>query len=359
MLNKYNGRYYVDKKGRTKLLNSKSPECQSLIGTTVHFRSPITCACGDQVCHKCFGTTSLLNLDIADGSAGFESEEVTKVVNQLILSSKHLLTTDSEKIVFNDDFYKFFNLCASEIDPIINNESVENIDDYAVWINPTDICKADELDDDSSSNTYIDGRFYVKNMVTQETYEIHTLEEKDLFLTEECLELIKKGKGYARFKDMDDNTKLFELDILNNELTKPLYELMSVLNNSKTTKSSMSYHEMAQRFTELILSAGIDALALAGELIINRLIRNDPDEDFSRPDFSNDYLGKYQIVTLRTALTSNKSSLVGLAAQYLKKQLLSDDLITKKDGTSFIDPVFRKTTSTKRLRDMYKASRKQ
>ena len=31
-----------------------------------------------------------------------------KVVNQNILSAKHLLNTNSEKVEFNSDFYKFF-----------------------------------------------------------------------------------------------------------------------------------------------------------------------------------------------------------------------------------------------------------
>ena len=79
MLKKYNGRYY-------KLVNSPEAETflldankdTDLIGKTLYFRSPITCTCGDEVCHKCFGTTSLLNIDISDGVVGFETEEVTR-----------------------------------------------------------------------------------------------------------------------------------------------------------------------------------------------------------------------------------------------------------------------------------------
>ena len=77
MLEKYNGRYYKLKpEDDLKLINSNRDT--DLIGKRVLLRSPITCACGDYVCHKCFGTTSLLNLDISDGVTGFEVEEVTK-----------------------------------------------------------------------------------------------------------------------------------------------------------------------------------------------------------------------------------------------------------------------------------------
>ena len=350
MLRKYNGRYYkVDGDPELHLLNSKKDT--HLIGQTVHFRSPVTCACGDTVCHKCFGTTSLLNLDIMDGVSGFEVEETTKVVNQMILSTKHLLTTISEKIRFNQDFYRFFSIYAGEVNPILTNSEVEDLDNYAIWVNPVDLQKSEELDDDSSFNTFINGKFYVYNMATKEYIEIYSENDREMFLTEECLDLMKKGRGFVKFRDMDENTTLFELVIMNNELTKPLYELMDLLNTSKKGVTR-TYHEMCQKFTELLLEAGIDAMAISGEVIINRLIRKDPDVDFERPDFEADILEPYQIYTVLKALTNNKSALIGLASQDIKKQLLSDDLVTKKTGTSYIDPFFKKRTSTKRLKKM-------
>ena len=80
VLKKFNGRFYKTDLNEYdyKLINAREDE--HLIGKTLYFRSPVTCACGDEVCHKCFGTTSLLNLDIADGVSGFEVEETTKVV---------------------------------------------------------------------------------------------------------------------------------------------------------------------------------------------------------------------------------------------------------------------------------------
>lgn len=355
MLAKYNGRYYKkDGDGNLYLLNAKKDK--DLIGQTLHFRSPVTCACGNEVCHKCFGTTSLLNLDIMDGVSGFEVEETTKVVNQMILSTKHLLTTISEKIKFNDNFYKFFSLYAGEVNPILNNSDVSDLDNYAVWINPNDLQKSEELDDDSSFNTFINGKFYVYNMVTKEYIEIYSEDEREMFLTEECLDLMKRGKGFIKFKDMDENTTLFELVIMNNELTKPLYELMDLLNTSKKDVVR-TYHEMCQTFTQLLIEAGIDAMAISGEIIINRLIRKNPDTDFERPDFEQDELEPYQIYTILKALAYNSSPLIGLASQDIKKQLLSDDLVTKKTGTSYIDPFFKKKTSTKRLKDARKIIR--
>lgn len=270
----------------------------------------------------------------------------------MILSAKHLLTTVSERVQFNEDFYKFFNLSAGEINPILNNSDISNLDDWAIWINPNDLQRSEELDDDSSFNTYVNSKFYVQNLVTKESFEIYSDTDREMYLTEEALELMKKGKGYIRFKDMDENTTLFELVIMNNELTKPLYEIMDILNSSSKYEVPMTYSEMAQKFTELLIDANIDAMAISGELIINRLIRRDPDEDFSRPDFTEKELEPYQIYTVLKALELNKSPLIGLASQNIKKQLLSDDLVTKKNGSSYIDPFFKKKVSTKRLKDI-------
>lgn len=355
MLKKYDGRYYKldEHKGSTLLLNAKRDT--HLVGKTIYFRSPITCACANEneVCHKCFGTTSLLNLDIADGVTGFEVEETTKVVNQMILSTKHLLTTISEAIEFNDNFYKFFSITAGEVNPILANDNVENLDEWAIWIDPNDIQKSDEMDDDSFFNTYINGKFYVYNIKTKDYIEIFSKDEREMYLTDECLELMKKGKGFIKFKDMDENTSLFELVIMNNELTKPLYDLIDLLNKSKKDDVHMTYNQMAQKFTELLLQAGIGAMALSGEIIINRLIRQDPDETFSRPDFSKTDIGDYQIYTILKALEYNKSPLIGLSSQNIKRQLLSDDIVTKKSGTSYIDAFFKVDTPTDRLREIH------
>ena len=54
---------------------------------------------------------------------------------------------------------------------------------------------------------------------------IQAKDEKEIFLTETALEMMKKGKGLIYFKDLDDDIKLFEMVIMNKELTKPLYDL--------------------------------------------------------------------------------------------------------------------------------------
>ena len=51
--------------------------------------------------------------------------------------------------------------------------------------------------------------------------------EKEIFLTETALELMRKGKGLIYFKDLDDDIKLFEM-VINIMVT---YTSNSILRN--------------------------------------------------------------------------------------------------------------------------------
>ena len=91
-LKKLNGKYYKLNEDDKDLKLLKSSKSKDLIGKKIYVRSPLTCTLGDCVCPRCIGNTAIGNLDISSGISGFESEEVTKVVNQNVLSTKHLLT---------------------------------------------------------------------------------------------------------------------------------------------------------------------------------------------------------------------------------------------------------------------------
>lgn len=331
------------------VVDSKDKE---LIGKKIYVRSAVTCCLGDKVCPRCVGRTSSTNFDIANGIGVFEAEEITKVVNQSILSTKHLLTTNSEVITFNKEFYDYFTILGGEINPVINNnERISNIEDYAIYIDPADIIKMEEQDYDSLYNTCIgNGRFYIRNIKKNEDDILIECEgEKELFLSETTLELMKKGKGLIYFRDMDDDVKLFEMTILNQELTKPLYSLMDLLNKqSKQSDEVRTINSVSQRFLDLLIESGIDANVVAAELILNRLVRSIENE-YERPDFTQDEIEDYDIYTVAKALEKNKSPLIGLSFQNIKKQVLDDALYNNRNSESFIDKFFYPEISSKKL----------
>ena len=362
-LQKLNGKFYKENLDDpyTNLLDAKLDT--RLIGKTIYVRSAATCALGDCVCPKCVGITASTNYDIADGLSAFESEEISKVVNQSILSTKHLLTTNSEVIEFNKEFYNFFNILAGEINPKVNDNEDVNINDYAIYIDPEDLVKMEEQDYDSLYNTCIhNGKFYIRDIKHENVPDI-TIQaegEKEIFVSEEALEFMKKGKGLIYFRDLDDDTKIFEMVILNRELTKPLYLLMDLLNKEKKDDIDETIDSMSNKFLDLLIESGIDANVIAAELITNRLIRSVKNK-YERPDFNEEKLEPYEIYTIRRALEKNKSPLIGISFQNIKRQFYSDELYEERNGTSFIDPFYWRdipTDNLKKYSKLAKAERK-
>lgn len=344
IIKRMHGKYYKMHPDDPELKIFNSVKCRHLIGQSIYVRSPITCALGDKVCPICVGRTSAINFDIAKGLSAFEGEEITKVINQSVLSAKHLLTTISEKIAFNDNFHKFFNGIGGEIYPLLDdNTEIENINDYAIYINPDDIDKVDEMDDDSLFNTMIsNGKIYIRNIKdrSEEDILVETEGNKEIYITEEALEIMHNSKdGLIKFKDIDEDTKLFEIVIMNNELTKPLYALMDLLNKNRQDSVAETIDSMAQKFIDLLVESDIKANVVASELIINRLIRS-VKNPYDRPDFTKETLEPYDIYTVNHCLEKNKSPLIGIVFQNVKRQLLSDDLYADRTAPSYIDYLF-------------------
>lgn len=262
-----------------------------------------------------------------------------------------MLTTSSEKIEFNANFYKFFNIIGGEINPIVNdNENFDNIGDYAIQILKDEILKVEELDDDSLYNSYISsGRFYVINTKDpEEKYEI-CVKDKEIYISDEILSIMHKNKGIIPFSLLDDDTKLFEVIVLNSELTKPLYQLMDLLNKNKDDEVNETIDSMSQKFLELLIESKINANMVAGEIIINRLIVSLKNK-YERPDFTEKILEPYTIYTARKALETNKSPIVGISFQNIKKQFTSEELFEERDSESYLDPFFKTEVSFENYR---------
>lgn len=81
-LEKLNGKYYKIDPEEMGLTPLNAKKDKDLIGKKIYVRSAVTCCLGDKVCPKCFGQTSITNLDIADGVSGYESEEISEILRR-------------------------------------------------------------------------------------------------------------------------------------------------------------------------------------------------------------------------------------------------------------------------------------
>lgn len=358
-LRKLDGKYYKLSLDDDDYKVLSADNDKHLIGQTIYVRSITTCCLQDEVCARCIGLTANINRDIADGFAAFLIEEITKIINQNVLSTKHLLTTNSDALRFTAEFNDFFNFSQSEIYPNVNNNAKygDDINNYGIYVDPSEVEKMSELDDDSLYNTVItSGRFYIRDLTgVQKDIEIHMLDkdgnptEQEIYVERYAAELLRKNKNVIPFFELDDDSKLFEVSISNNELTKPLYDLKSLINKKTNIVNKQSIDVISQDMLDLLVEAGIDAPVTASEMIINRMIRS-ADNDYERPDFSKREMPKYNIVTTDHALKKNASPFIGLSYQAIKQQILSDDLYTVRRRPSYLDPLFRTAVSMKNLK---------
>lgn len=353
-LKKLIGKYYKISLDADDFYSVK-PTDTHLIGQTIYTRSAITCNCSqNKVCPSCIGTNASLLFDIASGVGVYFTEEISKVLEQNILSSKHILTTSSEKIEFTEEFKKYFNIVASDV--MLSPEENLSVENLAIFIDQGDVVKVEEYDNDSTYNTYIStGTFKIVDMETGEFTKISIKNDKELYITTDASTIMRDNHGYIPFRDCDPDMPIFAVTIANNELTKPLYDLMHLLDRS-AKDFEPTIENVAQKTLDILVEAGIDAPMVAGEMILNRLFRKS-DNIMERPDFGRYHVPDYNFYTVTKVLEHNESITSGLSFENLKRQMLSSDL-EDRVAPSFLDACFKEKIDMRPLKKYQNSTEK-
>ena len=336
-LNLLRGKYIYDEDmDDFKLIDTSD---LSLVGKTVKARSVITCCCGENhVCPTCVGEIINYNYDIAHGFGVFITEEWSKDVEQNTLSTKHLLVTVSERIEFSDTFKKFFKLEGEEIKLL---DGLKDIKDLSIYVNPDEIKKVEELDPNSTYNTYIEtGRFYIINTKTGESQEVSVKNDKVIFIRTESSTLFKQFDGYLPLKEVEEDQPIFEISINNNPLTKPFHELISLLDSeNRKGMDEVTIDTISQRVLDLFVEGKLDVPIAGAEFILNRICRR-PDNVMKRPNFGRRKMPKYKFYGLSKVVENNESVTTGMSFEQLQRQF-TNLLISERNGTGFYDPMFK------------------
>ena len=341
-----------DLDGMDHLLNAKKDI--HLLGKTIYIRSPITCASsasGNGVCYKCYGDLaytvfdSELNFGVNIGRLA--SDILSAALTQGLLSAKHLLETAISKVNWCPQFQTFFEF----VDNIIKLLPELDYKDYHLLIDPDSIELENDEDSDLSSddedsglamyNEYVTS-FDVLRVSTGEIFHIDNDRDERLFITDELNAIIRRkgepvdGKISIGFNELKENY-LFIVQIENNELTKTLTKLLSILNKKKITSSYRNISDLFQDLIDTTVEGRLDIASTHLEIILMNQIR-DPESVFSKPKWwtSNP---SYQIITLNEALTNNPSITISLSYQKIKR-VLTTPLSFRKNGPSFIDLFF-------------------
>ena len=341
-LSMYDRRYYrFDPDGIDYILDKDNDT--HLIGQTLYFRSPITCASytrGEGLCRKCYGDLYYVNRDINPGKIA--AELLSSIYTQMLLSAKHLLESSVIEMKWNNEFYDIFEL---NLNMISIQEDIE-LDGYYMILDSNKFSSDDEDDDSEDSGIQyeeftpsFDIKYPNGNIIT-----FHTAEEDNIYLTEDLNRLLRSKKA----KENEDGTYIVSLEqlrsipvvftvkIQNKELQRTLERSKHIIDREKDT-SSFTKDEIVKEFISANTDGGINVSAIHLETILSNQMR-DPDDILSMPDWTKKN-APYKILTLGSALNNSPSITVNLEYQRIGKTLISP-LSTKKRKPSVFDLYF-------------------
>lgn len=322
-----------------------------VIGQQILVKSPMTCASHEGVCAECYGEM-LHHTNTGVGIGAYAGAYITEPVTQSILSSKHLLTTTSVAIEFDEKvFNTYFVLNANEV--MLNTETDIDLGNYSLIIMKEDLNIIENLDEGEITDFLT--KFYIRNDETGELITIQENKNMEMYLSPELksiMKLSKKQKGVYEINltSIPDDTRLFLIQVDNAELTRPLYKIMGLLDGKeqriKLNLETLS--DYAQALLDLLIESKIDVQAVHAEVLLSSLIRSKEDV-LKKPAFKKyDAIADTQVLTVSSALEKHPSALVGISFQYLGRQLLNP-LTFRKTGTSFLDPFFSETLGSSKL----------
>lgn len=340
-LKRFNMRYY-NKDGKDYLIDENDT---SLIGQTLNLRSPITC-CSKHICRKCYGELAKINKDIHVGILGVFI--LTSQLTQMLLSAKHLLKTNSEKISIPEELEQYLVI---EANSIVINPKWENYDKAVIEIDEDDINEIEEASSEDLSSEFDFNQSVNKFKIKYENEEKEFTVEKDLILSSVLKDEIDRGNKkdgiyHINLKDFGYDNPLFYIEVENSELSKHLNDILHLIDKDEYIDKIVTYDNMLQKFIELVNNGNINIMSVHIENIIRELVRDAVDyhvkPDFTKPN------PNYKIYRLSASIINSSSIIKSFSFEKLKNQLYQPDTYEKNDSCMF-DLLFSKGEENKEV----------
>lgn len=318
-LKKINGRYYRLPDEAEDVLHVVDMNTdEHLIGKTILMRSPVTCTAHDGVCHTCYGDLYYTNNSPVFRAGRFAATQTNNPIQQKILSTKHMLKTNSDRIEFNADFYRFFAMDTNKI--VFSDDIKEHLQDWVFMVANDDYYTLDDIGD-SDFNTHTEN-VYLHNTKTDELIHIYELNHADLYFFSDTAKLFKRvNKEHigCQLSKMNQENPIAMINIVNNEVSKPLKNIIRLL-DKKDHYNCETIDDMVNTYCNLTIESGMAVDSVHTEMILKGLIRN-ADDILHPPAFNDEEkMDNYQILTVSNALLNSPSITQSLAFEELGRQ---------------------------------------
>lgn len=334
------GQFYKTGEKSYKLLSVTD---KHLIGQTLKFRSPATCAGeGKKVCKACYGAIYNINVGIHAGL--FASVDSNESKTQLGLSARHVLTTSSSYIELVDEhhFLTSPNGWLYSLSPNVEWKK------YELVISPTDVLMESEENYDRSDN-YLVRKLVIRSKENDEISEIYDVQDSAMYLGKQLYDYLKENKFFnmdetevmrVPLKKMDLGQPFVFMRIKNDELTKPIKELSSFIQKGKKQFDDVrDYDDFIKKLNNLYRLSSINIPSVHIEMILRNLIR-DKKNPLQIPDWTKVQDPKdYVMVSLNDSVLLANSVMLGLMFEKIKKQIRTPQTY-QKNGSSIWSMLF-------------------
>lgn len=300
MLEMMDGRYYYNQKGDGVLHVLRKTDKDKL-GKKLWFRSPCTCNLNEDCCHICYGQRALKVGDLKGGFV-YTTEQMTNPVQQNILSAKHLLKSNAEKIVFSTNFDKYFVMDMSTIIPRDDKK-------FDIYI------REDYTDNIAEQFTCYIGKDL--EPVTISNYASINIPEAIL---DKCKEVVIDDVSYYKissYKILEADGQFCMIIPINIMMTQRYMDIMHLFELDITKFERVE--DIVTRLAHMVHNL-IPILSTHGEILIGHHLRS-VDNKLLRPNWLVPDQ-KYQIMRLKTVLQNTESFTTALAFEQTKHHLL-------------------------------------
>lgn len=285
---------------------------EDLIGKKIRVASPMTCSCKDGICKNCYGKLykTISTKKLSDGRTIKENIGMiavlllTEVLTQMLLSTKHLLEANTEKIDWHglDKYFEFIsNTVLLKDEYTINNIKIL---DYS----------GDTITKLSINNEVFE--LPLEFTVNENKYSLESNEEED------CYYLLNINE------EDEDSSYIFKYTVKNKELSGALSAIQNLLNTNEIKERDISGN--INYMLDLLDEVGFSISSEHVEVIMRELILINDRSDFEKETVSYEFVRASEKVLKSSVIKS-------LLFERLESQLLDPETYNRNNEDSLLD----------------------
>lgn len=335
ILNMYKNRWYrtVPYGIERKLSINPLRDNKDLIGKTLYFRSPITCASaarGLGICHRCYGGLSRVNYSLSAGKIA--AEILCSILTQMLLSSKHLLESMVMALKWVKEFHDVMCISANLI---TINDNLENLNNYYIEFSNVTVDNEHEQFDYNAYITSFDVIYPDGHRVN-----MHTENYDNIYLSNSLLDKlgdidINQELDMCTISfDQLQNIGVFMVKLVNSEISRTLDRIINLIKTSNGINGRPK-EKVLEELVDAVIDGKVNVDAIHLEVLLSNQIRKSAQDILDMPEWEYPN-AQYYMISLNKALTDHPSVTVSL--QYEKQsKALYYPLNYKKQKSNSVD----------------------